>query len=82
MNHAVEEKTIDVRTIEPRFRHPLIFQTFNDLNPGQSFVLVNDHDPAPLRYQFQAELEGLFSWNYEESGPEVWQVRIGKTDNA
>lgn len=79
MNQTADLKTIDVRTIEPRFRHPLIFQTFNDLQPGESFVLVNDHDPAPLRYQFQAELEGYFSWDYEEQGPEVWQVRIGRT---
>lgn len=69
---------IDVRTIEPRFRHPLIFKTFHDLAPGEHFVLVNDHDPAPLRYQFQAELPNAFTWTYEEQGPEVWRVRVGK----
>lgn len=78
MSNTAEQKTIDVRTIEPRHRHPLIFQTFAALQPGESFLLVNDHDPAPLRYQFQAEMEGAFSWDYEEQGPEVWQVRIGK----
>lgn len=71
--------TIDVRTIPPRDRHPLIFQTFDALQPGESFVLVNDHDPRPLRYQFMHEREGQFDWTYLESGPAVWQVRIGRT---
>ena len=70
--------TIDVRTIVPRERHPLIFDTFRNLSPGASFLLVNDHDPKPLYYQFQAEMGGQFQWEYLESGPEVWKVRIGK----
>jgi uncharacterized protein (DUF2249 family) len=41
-------------------------------------VLVNDHDPKPLRYQFEAEHAGEFTWEYLESGPEVWRVRIGR----
>ena len=71
--------TIDVRTIAPREHHPLIFNTFSGLAPGGSFLLVNDHDPKPLYYQFQAELRGRFEWEYLESGPDVWKVRIGKS---
>ncbi len=71
-------KTVDVRTIAPMHRHPLIFQSFEALQPGQAFLLVNDHDPKPLYYQFQAERAGEFKWEYEEQGPEVWRVRIGK----
>jgi uncharacterized protein (DUF2249 family) len=71
-------RTIDVRSIAPRERHPLIFNTFHDLVPRGSFLLVNDHDPKPLYYQFQAEHGGQFKWEYLESGPEVWKVRIGK----
>ena len=73
------ERRLDVRETPPRVRHPLIFQTFDDLQPGQAFVLVNDHDPKPLRYQLAAEREGTFVWEYLEEGPETWQVRIGKT---
>jgi uncharacterized protein (DUF2249 family) len=71
--------TIDVRTIVPRERHPLIFNTFAGLQPGSSFLLVNDHDPKPLYYQFKAELADRFEWTYLESGPDVWKVRIGRT---
>lgn len=67
---------LDVRTIEPRHRHPMIFQTFDDLQPGESFELVNDHAPTPLYYQFLHERPGQFNWGYVEEGPEVWRVII------
>jgi uncharacterized protein (DUF2249 family) len=70
---------IDVRRIAPRERHPLIFTTFDNLKPGEAFVLVNDHEPKPLYYQFLHEREGQFEWTYLESGPGTWQVRIAKT---
>jgi uncharacterized protein (DUF2249 family) len=69
---------LDVRQIPPRQRHEMIFDTFNALRSGEAFVLVNDHDPKPLYYQFKAELEGLFTWDYLEQGPERWQVRIAR----
>ena len=72
-------KIVDVRGTPPPQRHPLIFQTFEDLASGESFILVNDHDPKPLYYQFKFEREGQFSWDYLESGPTTWQVRIAKT---
>lgn len=69
---------VDVRQTPPAQRHPMIFGTFENLSAGQSFELVNDHDPKPLYYQFQAELTGTFEWEYLERGPETWRVRITK----
>lgn len=74
----VREPVVDVRELPPPRRHPVIFNAFGRLAPGQAFVLVNDHDPRPLYYQFAAELPGRFTWEYLEAGPEVWRVRIGK----
>ena len=71
---------IDVRRVAPAQRHPLIFDTFGNLAPGAAFVLVNDHDPKPLYYQFAAEHAGEFVWEYLEKGPIDWRVRIGKTE--
>jgi len=71
---------LDVRVIPPRERHPRIFALFDRLEPGQGFVLVNDHDPKPLYYQFQAERPGQVDWSYLEEGPEVWRVRIAKKE--
>ncbi len=70
--------TVDVRGMEPRLRHPLIFETFDKLQPGQAFLLVNDHDPKPLYYQFQAERAGQVVWAPQEKGPERWVIRIEK----
>lgn len=69
---------VDVRRLQPRERHPLIFSTFSGLPAGGAMELVNDHDPRPLYYQFQAELPNGFVWNYLEQGPEVWRVAITK----
>ncbi|MGI9147290.1 MAG: DUF542 domain-containing protein [Chloroflexota bacterium] len=68
--------TLDVREVAPRERHPLIFSTFAQLAAGESSILVNDHDPKPLYYQFKAEQPGQAGWSYLEEGPEVWRVRI------
>lgn len=67
---------LDVRELPPRQRHSLIFETCGKLAGGDAIVLVNDHDPRPLYYQFEAEYPGRFGWEYIESGPEVWRVRI------
>lgn len=72
------ERVIDVREVAPRERHPLIFSTFDALKPGENFRLVNDHDPKPLFYQFQAERPEQVGWQYIETGPETWQVRISR----
>lgn len=74
-----QDNQLDVRELIPRDRHTQIFSTYSALEPGTAFILVNDHDPKPLYYQFQAENAGEFSWEYLEEGPEVWRVRIGRT---
>jgi len=77
-----QNDTLDIRPLPPPRRHPLIFERFEGLAPGESFVLVNDHDPKPLHYQFAAERSGQFTWEYLEQGPEAWRVRIGRQDGA
>ena len=72
------ESTLDIRPVPPMYRHPMIFDKFAGLGAGEGFVLVNDHNPKPLFYQFQAELSGQFTWDYLEEGPEAWRVRIGR----
>lgn len=72
-------KQIDVRKVPPRERHPLLFQTFDELPAGQSFELINDHDPKPLYYQIEAESKEAFTWEYLESGPDTWMVKVAKT---
>lgn len=69
---------LDIRVVPPREKHPAIFRTFDALPPGEKFTLINDHDPAPLRHQFEATRAQQFEWSYLERGPVVWRVSIGK----
>jgi uncharacterized protein (DUF2249 family) len=82
MNPTQTEPTdltrFDVRLIPCRVKHAQIFQRWNDLSPGQHFVLINDHDPIPLYHQFAAQFPGAFHWEYLVSGPEEFQVKITK----
>ncbi|WP_410790625.1 DUF2249 domain-containing protein [Kribbella sp. C-35] len=75
----LEEPTvIDVRRIARGGRHPRVFARYARLAPGGSFILVNSHDPKPLRNEFEARYRDTFSWDYLQAGPEEWRVRIGK----
>lgn len=75
---SATDQLLDVRAEKPARRHDLILETYTALAPGAGFVLVNDHDPKPLFYQFAAEHANAFTWEYLEQGPEVWRVRIGR----
>lgn len=76
MSQATHE--LDVRSLPPAERHPLIFEKFDALAPGESFVLVNDHEPRPLYYQFRAERSGTFLWLPSLEGPKEWRIEILK----
>jgi hemerythrin-like domain-containing protein/uncharacterized protein (DUF2249 family) len=68
--------TVDARVLPVPQKHPTIFRAFEGLKAGEAMLLVNDHDPKPLYYQFAAERTGQFEWRYLENGPDVWRVEI------
>lgn len=70
--------TLDIRPVPVREKHRTIFRTFDEMVPGGTLLLINDHDPKPLYYQFAAERAGEFEWDYIEEGPEAWKVKIHK----
>ena len=67
---------LDVTQLEPKLKHPTIFRLFDELNPGESLIIYNDHDPKPLYYQMIAERGQIFDWEYLEHGPDFWEVKI------
>lgn len=79
---AMESQTIDVRSIPPRDRHAQIFGTFNDLDARGTLIVVNDHDPAPLRNHFTLEYGSeAYTWEYLEQGPDRWMVKVTKAED-
>lgn len=71
-------KRFDVRPFPPAERHDMVFDSFDELNPGEAFVFTNDHDPKPLYYQIEAESNIPFKWEYLENGPLEWVVKVSK----
>jgi uncharacterized protein (DUF2249 family) len=68
----------DVREIPRPRRHDAIMAVFNQLAHGQTFELLNDHDPLGLFSRMQEAIPGAFTWDYVMRGPEEWRVAIGR----
>ena len=73
---SVTVSELDLRDTPRPERHPLVFTAFDRLEEGESFVLINDHDPQPLRRQMERMREGEVGWEYIERGPEFFRIRI------
>lgn len=80
MSTQPEEATgdLDVRALPHGQRHEIIFARLDQLQPGQAVVIVNDHDPKPLRYQTAAMWPDRFVWSYLQAGPQIWRVAISR----
>jgi len=57
--------TLDIRDVPPPERHPMIHEAFESLESGETLRIVNDHEPKPLFYEFQAEVEDFDAENYD-----------------
>lgn len=72
------DKVMDVRPIPCSIKHGLIIKTWLSLPVGEHFILLNDHDPVPLYYQFSAQWPGTFTWQHLVKGPDEFRVKITK----
>lgn len=73
---SAKERELDLRETPRPERHPMVFAAFDRLDVGESFVLVNDHDPQPLRMQIERMREGELGWEYIERGPEAFRICV------
>lgn len=75
-NTTRDDPHFDVRPIPCRVKHAQIFQRWAELPVGGHFVLINDHDPIPLYYQFAGQYPGAFNWEYLPAADDEFRVRI------
>ena len=75
---TLEENILNVTLLEPQLKHPTIFARFDELAPGESLILYNDHDPCTLYYQLISQRGDIFTWDYLEQGPEMYRIKITK----
>lgn len=73
---AAANPELDLRDVPRSQRHPLVFAKFDALAVGESFELVNDHDPIPLHRQMDAMRPEQAEWSYVERGPEAFRIRV------
>lgn len=73
---AQDAKELDIREVPRPQRHPLVFDNLDALAVGQSFILVNDHDPVPLHMQIEDMRPGEVTWEYERREPGLFRIRI------
>ena len=73
-----DTKVMDVRPIPCSVKHGLIIRTWLELAVDDYFILLNDHDPVPLYYQFSAQWPEAFSWVHLVKGPDEFRVKITK----
>jgi uncharacterized protein (DUF2249 family) len=71
-------KVLDVRSIPCSIKHGLIIKQWLDTPVNDHFILLNNHDPVPLYYQFAAQWPGAFTWEQVVKGPEEVRVKITK----
>lgn len=77
----MKEFVIEAQKIDASQRHSFIFESFDNLEGGESLVIVNNHDPKPLLRQFGEIRPDQFVDEYLEKGPTVWKLRLTKKKN-
>lgn len=80
---AQEIPVLNVAAIaDHRMRHTAIFQSFENLKEGESFIIRNDHDPLPVFFQLKSLNGDIVGWEYQQEGPEHWDVKVTKNKNS
>lgn len=67
---------LDVRSYPTWERHPRVFAAFDALPIGGQLVVVSDHEPRPLRYEFEQQRPDAFVWDQEMLDDEMWCVTL------
>jgi len=80
----VPDDAVDLRGIDAEARHDRVESGFRETGSGESFVLVSDRDPAPVR-SFLATLadgiddaDDLDPFEVRRPNPETWLLRTEK----
>ena len=74
------DSTLDLRDVPPAERHPKVHEAFESLASGEALELVNDHEPKPLYYEMQAEVDDFDADGYEveRRGPTEYVALLPK----
>jgi uncharacterized protein (DUF2249 family) len=67
---------LDVRRLPPWERHPKIFGAFVGLQVGGELRVISDHEPRPLREEFERTHPRCYVWMQRMLGADRWEVLL------
>ena len=69
---------LDLRNIEPQYRHTLVIDTFNKMKDGEELVIIADHYPAHLLQILSGHIE---KYNIEKTEGGDFVLKVVKKDS-
>lgn len=69
---------LDITAVEDGLKGEVLLEKFGSLPLGGHLILNYDRDPKALYFLLLERAGRNFSWKLLETGPEVWQVKLGK----
>src|ERR1035437_1155467 len=75
---ALSDRILDLRQTSRERRHGTVSYAFDKLGIGESFLLVNNHDPQPLHAQMEQLRPGELAWECEVQGPNEFRIKISR----
>ena len=76
MAFAAHPAEIDVRKIPTWERHVKIFALFDALEVGSELTVTSDHEPRPLRAQFEETRAEEYVWLQRMIAADLWRVTL------
>lgn len=73
---------IDVRAIPTWERHPKIMALFDSLEEGGELLIRSDHEPRPLRAEFDRTRHGRYVWLQRMIAGDLWEVTLRRVHAA
>jgi uncharacterized protein (DUF2249 family)/quercetin dioxygenase-like cupin family protein len=71
-----DSRELDLCAVPHPQRHPLVFERFDTLAVGESFVLKTDHNPVLLNREMEDKRPGQVDWEHINRGPSIYLIRI------
>lgn len=76
MTDSLTDLELDVRGLPCANRRAIIFGNFEQLDVGESLIVINDHEPVGLRGHFEDIASGCYEWEPLQRGPDAFRIRI------
>jgi uncharacterized protein (DUF2249 family) len=76
MDPITPARSLDLRSLPTCDRHARIFAAFDELRDGTVLTVVTDHEPRPLRQEFEQRHPDEFVWDQRHLGIARWEVSL------